>query len=82
MFRFTEMDELVKEYGKDGTRLLVLFRLLKSKVTLEFQQYYPNLTLNETVLNYLCIARAYELMELRKDDPTEKDIRDLLSRLA
>ncbi|MEM2178200.1 MAG: hypothetical protein QW272_05210 [Candidatus Methanomethylicaceae archaeon] len=76
-----EIDELVKKYGKNGMRLLVLFRLLKSRVNLILQKQRSNLTFNEAVLNQLCISKAYELLKLGKDEPTEKDIEELLLRL-
>jgi hypothetical protein len=62
-------------------RLLVLFKLIKSRVKLTFEQKYTNLTFSEAVLDQLCITKAYELLKLGKDEPTEEDIRELLSRL-
>jgi hypothetical protein len=75
-----EIDEFLKEYGKDGMRLLVLFSLLKSKVKLVLQQQ-PTLPVPENTLDRLCMAKASELLRLGKDVATEKDIEELLSRL-
>jgi len=81
MSRLNEIDKLVKEYGKNGVRLLVLFSLLKSRVNLTLQKKYPNLTFSEADLNQLCMLKAYELLKLGKDELTEKDIREILSKL-
>jgi len=81
MFKLNELDELVKEHGKNGLRLLILFRLLKSKVNLVLQKGYPTPTFSEADLNQICLSKAYELLKLGKDEPTEEDIRELLARL-
>jgi hypothetical protein len=40
---------------------------------------YPGV--DEKRLNRVCMAKANELLRLGKDQPTEKDIEELLSRL-
>lgn len=71
----------MKEYGKNGVRLLVLFMLIKSRVELAIQHQYPNRTFNEAILDDLCMETAYKLVKLGKDEPTEKDTKELLLRL-
>jgi hypothetical protein len=78
MSDLNELNQFLKEYGKDGMRLLVLFSLLKSKAKTILQQY-P--TIDENRLNQTCMAKADELLRLGKDQPTEKDIEELLLRL-
>lgn len=82
MSNFAEMNDFVKEYGKEGIRLLALFHLLKSKVMLSLQLQHPNRPFDEMLLNQLCMSRAYELLKVGKDKPTEKDIEELLSKLT
>jgi hypothetical protein len=66
MFNPDEINELIKEYWKEGVRLLILFKLIKSRVKLTLEQKYTNLTFSEAVLDQLCITRAYELLKLGK----------------
>jgi hypothetical protein len=73
-----ELNQFLKEYGKDGMKLLVLFSLLKSKAKATLKPY-PGV--DEKRLNRVCMAKANELLRLGKDQPTEKDIEELLSRL-
>jgi hypothetical protein len=63
MFNPAEINELIKEYGKKGVGLLILFKLIKSRVKLTLQQKHANLTFSEAVLDKLCMARAYEQLE-------------------
>jgi len=59
-------------------RLLVLFSLLKSEAKVALQRYPA---IDEERLNRAFMAKANELLTLRKDQPTEKDVKELLSRL-
>lgn len=70
-----ELNQFIKEYGQNGMRLLVLFSLLKSKAKIALRQH-PNLS--EEKINSACMAKASELLRLGKNQPTEKDIEDLL----
>jgi len=78
MIELKELDQFIKEYGKDGVRLLMLFSLLKSKAKIALRQY-PDLS--EERLNRACMAKANELIRRGKDRPTEKDIKELLSHI-
>jgi hypothetical protein len=80
MSNLSEINEFLNEYGKDGMRLLVLFSLLKSKVRFALRRY-PNLPAAENTLDWLCMAKASELLKLGKNETTEKGIKELLSRL-
>jgi hypothetical protein len=75
MVALKELDQFIKEYGKDGMRFLMLFCLLKSKAKFALRQC-PDLS--EERLNRACMAKAEELLRLGKDQPTEKDIEELL----
>jgi hypothetical protein len=63
-----------------GARLLFLFKLLKVKVKERIERNHPTATIEEESLNRLCIQKAQELVKLGEDEPTEKDIKELLSR--
>lgn len=78
MANLKELDQFIKEYGKDGIRLLMLFCLLKSKAGSALRQH-PNLS--EEEFDRACMAKARELLMLDKDQPTEKDVEELLSRI-
>jgi len=73
-----ELDAFVKQYGKKGMRLLVIFSLLKSKAKASLQ---PFARVDEGRLDRVCMAKAKELLDLGKDQPTEEDIKELLARL-
>jgi hypothetical protein len=79
--RLNEIINLTQKHGKIGIRLLFLFKLLKIKVKEKIEKDYPTITIKEENLNRLCIQKAQELVKLEKDEPTEKDIKELLSRL-
>jgi hypothetical protein len=76
-----EFNEFLKEYGRDGMRLLVLFNLLKPKVKAAFQER-SNHPIHEGVLDRLCMATARKLLLQGKNEVTEKDIEELLSSLS
>jgi len=81
MSSFTDMDKFVKEYGKDGLRLLVLFTLIKLKVKAYLRQQHPGFYYSNELLDQLCITKAYSLSKLGEDKPTGKDVEELLSSL-
>ena len=78
MSDLNELNQFLREYGKDGMRLLVLFSLLKSRAKAVLKSYAG---VDEERLNRVCMAKADELLRLGKDQPTEKDVEELLSRL-
>jgi hypothetical protein len=63
MSRLAEMNELIKEYGEEGIKLLFLFKLIKSRIKLAIQQGQPSLAVSEPALDWLCVARAHELLK-------------------
>jgi hypothetical protein len=81
MFKPDELEVLMKEYGKNGVRLLFLFRLLKLRVTMFLQKHHPDWRYDADFLNQLCMLKAYDLLKYGKDEPTEKDIEELLMKL-
>lgn len=80
--KICEIDDLIQKNGKDGVRLLLLFKLLKIKVKERIRRVYPTAIIEERTLNRLCIQKADELAKLGKESPTEKDIKELLSKLT
>lgn len=81
MSDIAKMDEIIKEYGKDGIRFLILFKLLKTRVISDLSRKYPQIPLNEDVVDKICAKKARYLLELGKERPTEAEIKELLLRL-
>lgn len=81
MSDIAEMDEIVKEYGKNGARFLILFKLLKTRVISDFRRKYPQISLNEDEVNQICAEKTRALLKLGKENPTEAEIKELLLRL-
>lgn len=79
--KISEIDDLIQKSGKEGVRLLLLFKLLKTRVEERVKNRYPTAIIEEKTLNKLCIQKAYELTKLKKESPTEKDLRELLSAI-
>lgn len=79
--KMNDIEDLIQKTGKRGMRLLVLFKLLKVKVKERIRQRYPSAIVEEKTLDKLCIQKAHELTKLRRENPTEKDLEDLLSAL-
>jgi thiamine phosphate synthase YjbQ (UPF0047 family) len=75
-----ELNEFLKKYGRDGMRLLVLFNLLKPKVKAALQER-PHPPIPEGALNRFCMATARKLLLQGRDEVSEKDIEELLSRV-
>lgn len=80
--KIIEIDDLIQKGGKEGVRLLLLFKLLKTRVEEEVRTRYPTAIIEEKTLDKICIQRAYELTKLKKERPTEKDFEELLSALG
>ncbi len=78
MVDLKELDQFIKEYGKNGMRFLLLFSLLKSKTKVILRQH-PDI--REERLDRACAAKADEMLKLGKNQPTEKDIKELLSHI-
>jgi hypothetical protein len=79
--RLNEIDDLIQKHGKNGIRLLLLFKLLKIEVKKRIRRCYPTQIIDEESLNRLCIEKANQLIKIREDTPTEEDVKDLLSRI-
>ncbi|MEM2613671.1 MAG: hypothetical protein QXO15_05500 [Nitrososphaerota archaeon] len=74
------MDDLISTHG-GGIRLLLLFKLLKVRVIEKAKQTKLSSRIDEETLNKLCMQKAYQLLKRGGENPTEKDIKELLSRL-
>ena len=79
--KLDEINNLIQKHGIIGARLLFLFKLLKTKVKEMVERSYSTVIIEEETLNRLCIQKAQKLVKLGKDELTEKDIKELLSRL-
>ena len=81
--KLSKIDELIKKHGKKGLGLLIMFKLVKSRLIDEINEehYDEEIEINEDELNELCINKAKQIMEKKKDHPTEGDIKELLSRI-
>jgi len=69
MVTLKELDSFVKEYGKDGLSLLILFCHLKSKYESDLRQRFG---LDEEELNRTCMEVAKKLLKYAKGQPTKK----------
>lgn len=76
------MDDLISTHGREGIRLLLLFKLLKVRVIEKSKQAKLSSRIDEETLNKLCIQKAYQLLKRGRENPTEKDIEELLLKLA
>jgi hypothetical protein len=79
--KVNEIDELIRESGKEGVELLLLFKLLKTEVKQRVGKEYPASIIGEETLNRLCIQKAQQLIKLKKENPGEEDFKELLSSL-
>lgn len=79
--KISEIDDLIQKGGKEGVRLLLLFKLLKTRVEERVRNRDPTAIVEEKTLNKLCIQKAYELTKLKRESPTEKDLKELLSAI-
>lgn len=52
----SEIDEFVKKYGKDGVRLLILYKYLKHRIMQK-----PNLKSGEKTIDQSCLEISYKL---------------------
>lgn len=80
--RMSEINKITKAYGKNGLKVLVLFKMLKMKVEEKIRQDYPGAKIDVHALNELCVHSAYELAKSESDNPSEEDIRSLVERLV
>jgi len=84
--KIDKINKIKNEFGKPGLRVLFIFKLLKSqlkdRIEKEKQGYSIINNLSEDLLNKLCMEKATELVELSKDEPTESDIKELLSKIS
>ena len=81
--KLSKINELIKKHGKKGLGLLIMFKLVKSRLIDEINEehYDEVIEINEDELNELCINKAKQIMEKKKDQPTEEDIKELLGRI-
>jgi hypothetical protein len=69
MVTLKELDSFVKEYGKDGLSLLILFCHLKSKYESDLRQRFG---LDEEEFNRTCMEVAKKLLKICQGQPTKK----------
>jgi len=69
MVTLKELDSFVKEYGKEGLSLLILFCHLKSKYESDLRQRFG---LDEEEFNRTCMEVAKKLLKYAKGQPTKK----------
>jgi len=69
MVTLKELDSFVKEYGKDGLSLLILFCHLKSKYESDLRQHFG---LDEEEFNRTCMEAAKKLLKICQEQPTKK----------
>ena len=79
--KMSELDDLINKHGKNGLRALLVFKLLKTKLSEEVKSNNPYAIIDENILNSICVKKAQQLVKLGKDKPTEKDFEELLSKL-
>lgn len=80
--KLVEVDRLINCFGKDGIKLLLLFKLLKMEVKEYINTHHPAASMQEDDLNEVCIEMAYRLIRIEKETPNERDIIELALRLA
>jgi len=74
------IDDLIKE-KKEGIRVLFLFKILKTKFKEEIRKNFPGKSINEEVLNDICIKKAREMAKLKKY-PSKSDVMKLLEEIT
>jgi len=75
------ISQFVKTRGEQGTRILLLFKLIKSELE---KQLYSNIVMSaseELKLNQICLEKAQELARIGKTQPTEEDVRGLIANI-
>ena len=60
-----------------------MFKLVKYRLIDEISEehYDEEIEIDGDELNELCINKAKQIMEKKKDQPTEEDIKELLERI-
>ena len=73
-----QLVEFAKKYGKGEFRLLILFKVIKSKAQEELEK--SNFEVDEEILNEVSVRKANEIL-LSEEDVTIKDIEMLLQKI-
>jgi len=81
--KLSKISELIKKHDKKGLELLIMFKLVKYRLIDEISEehYDEEIEIDGDELNELCINKAKLIMEKKKDQPTEEDIKELLERI-
>jgi hypothetical protein len=72
MVTLKELDPFVKEYGKEGLSLLILFCHLKSKYESDLRQRFG---LDEEELNRTCMEAAKKCLNMPRDSQQKRNRR-------
>mgnify|MGYP000162012213 CR=1 FL=1 len=75
------LDRLIRKHGKKGLRLLIIFKLLKMEIMKKLKRRHLHIKIDEKQLNDICIRKAAQIIKRGGDNPTEKDIKYIISRL-
>ena len=75
------IDDLIKEKGRKGIRVLFFFKMLKTKLKEEISKNFSGKSINEDVLNDICIKKARKMAKLKKF-PNESDVMELIEEIT
>ena len=81
--KLAKIDELIRNHGVKGLKVLFLFKLLKIELRkiLQEQQRVSLNQFNEKTLERVCLDKARQLVKLGRENPTLEDIQELLLSL-
>lgn len=76
----SKIDDLVRDEGKEGLQLLVVFKTLKNKVVENLKRYGKYSSTTEDDINEECMQVAKKIVKYR-ESLTESDIRSVLDAI-
>ena len=79
--RINDIDGLIEKHGEKGIRALLLFKLLKTEVKSSLAKTTHS-NINENIINKVCMQKASQLADLKKEMPTKEDVAELISKLT
>ena len=80
--KFAKIDELIRDKGVEGLKILFLFKLLKVEVLKILREQRVSLNrFDEKTLEKMCLEKALQLIKSGKEKPTPQDIREIMLSL-
>ena len=80
--KLAKIDELIRNKGVEGLKILFLFKLLKAEVLRTLREQRVSLDrFSEKTLENMCLEKALQLVKSSKEKPSLQDIREIMLSL-